>query len=138
MSERKKILIIDDDPDYVNAITHLLQNAGHQVRAAPNGRQGFDLAGAFQPDLILLDVMMTERTEGFFTLQRIRESPDLKNTPVIVASSIYADTPGFSVDPAAGWLPADLFLAKPVDPALLLAEVERLMSASSQSGSVAP
>lgn len=137
MSERKKILIIDDDPDYVTAITHLLQNAGHEVRSAPNGRQGFDVAGAYQPDLILLDVMMTERTEGFFTLQRIRESPDLKNTPVIVVSSIYAETPNFCVDPAAGWLPADLFLAKPVDPALLLAEVERVMSAASQSGSVA-
>jgi two-component system alkaline phosphatase synthesis response regulator PhoP len=136
MSERKKILIVDDDPDYVTAITHLLQKAGHEVRSAASGRQGFDLAGVFAPDLILLDVMMTERTEGFFTLQRIRNSPTLRKTPVIVVSSIYAETPRFSVDPEAGWLPADLFLPKPVDVPRLLAEAERLMSTSSEIGSV--
>jgi CheY-like chemotaxis protein len=73
--------------------------------------------------------MMTERTEGFFTLARIRNEPPLRATPVIVVSSLYADHPEFRVSPEAGWLPADLFLAKPIDPARLVEESARLMTA---------
>ena len=126
MSEPKRVLIIDDDRDYVNAIEGLLQSSGYQVRSAPNGREGLRLAKTIRPDLILLDIMMTERTEGFFMLQEARRVPELNQVPVIVISSIYADQPIFRVSPEAGWLPADLFLPKPVDPARLLAEVRRL------------
>jgi two-component system alkaline phosphatase synthesis response regulator PhoP len=131
MSESKKVLIIDDDRDFVNAIESLLQASGYQVRSACNGREGLHLARTIQPDLILLDVMMTERTEGFFMLQEARRIPELSQTPVIVISSIYADQPIFRVSPEAGWLPANLFLPKPVDPARLLAEVRRLTEAPS-------
>ena len=131
MTELKKILIIDDDRDYVSAITSLLESAGYRVRTAPNGREGVQVARVYQPDLILLDVMMTERTEGFFTLQEVRRIPVLNRTPVIVISSIYTDQPIFRVSPEAGWLPADLFLPKPVEPARLLAEIHRLTTTDS-------
>jgi CheY-like chemotaxis protein len=141
MNESKTVLIIDDDPDFLAAVGHLLQTRGHAIRTARDGDEGFDLAMEIEPDLILLDVMMRERTEGFFTLERIRATPALKNTPVIVISSIYTNHPGFRVDPAAGWLPADLFLAKPVEPARLVAEAERLMNErpvdASRAGSAA-
>jgi CheY-like chemotaxis protein len=90
-----------------------------------------------QPDLILLDVMMTERTEGFFVLQEMRRSPTLSRTPVIVISSIYTEEPVFRVSPEAGWLPANLFLAKPVDPARLLEEARRLTGQSETVGAQA-
>jgi len=128
MKESSTVLIIDDDSDFLVAVGHLLEARGYGVRTARDGREGFDLARALEPDLILLDVMMRERTEGFFTLERIRATASLRRTPVIVISSIYTDFPGFRVDPGAGWLPADLFLAKPVEPARLIAEVERLMN----------
>jgi two-component system alkaline phosphatase synthesis response regulator PhoP len=128
MNEIKTVLIIDDDGDYVKAIQALLESSGYTVRSAFNGRDGLELAKTLQPDLILLDVMMSERTEGFFVLQEMRRVPSLSITPVIVMSSIYSDVPTFRVDPKAGWLPADLFLAKPVEPASLLAEVKRLTS----------
>jgi CheY-like chemotaxis protein len=137
MNEPKSVLIIDDDSDFVRAIQALLEASGHKVRSASNGRDGLPLAKTTQPDLILLDVMMSERTEGFFVLQEIRRIPALSKTPVIVLSSIYSDEPTFRVDPDAGWLPANLFLAKPVDPARLLTEVTRLMSESSKSSSEA-
>lgn len=138
MTNAGKVLIIDDDVDYVAAIRHLLESSGYQVRTAPDGQQGYRLARAIVPDLILLDVMMTERTEGFFTLDRIRSTPALDAVPVIVVSSIYAEHPRFRVNPAAGWLPADLFLAKPVEPGRLLEEVARLIAAPrAASGSVA-
>jgi CheY-like chemotaxis protein len=138
MNEPRTILIIDDDPDFAAAMAHLLEQAGMQVRIARDGRQGFDMASALLPDLILLDVMMGERTEGFFTLQRLRGVPALQKTPVIVVSSIYSDLPFFRVDPDAAWLPATLFLPKPVDPARVLAEIARLLDAVAVERSVAP
>lgn len=137
MNARRTILIIDDDPDFTAATRHLLESCGYEVRSAPDGRQGYDMARAIAPDLILLDVMMSERTEGFFTLERIRQTDSLTHTPVIIISSIYTEHPQFQVNPDSGWLPADLFLAKPVDPARLLAEAARLLSAAPQAGSVA-
>ena len=77
---------------------------------------------------------MTERTEGFFTLERIRRTPALARVPVIVVSSIYTEYPSFRVSPNAGWLPADLFLAKPADPDRLVKEVSRLVSAALPPG----
>ncbi len=136
MSEPKTVLIIDDDSDFVRAVQALLESSGYKVRSAMNGREGLQLAKTLQPDLVLLDVMMSERTEGFFVLQEMRRVPALNNTPVIVVSSIYSDEPMFRVDPEAGWLPANLFLAKPVEPARLLAEATRLTSAPSETGTV--
>jgi two-component system alkaline phosphatase synthesis response regulator PhoP len=130
MSEPKTVLIIDDDSDYVRAIQALLESSGYRVRSAVNGRDGLDLAKTIEPDLVLLDVMMSERTEGFFVLQEMRHIPALSRTPVIVMSSIYSDEPAFRVDPEAGWLPANLFLAKPVEPTRLLTEVVRLTRGS--------
>jgi len=134
MSEPKTVLMIDDDSDYVRAIQALLESAGYKFRSAANGREGLQLAKTLQPALILLDVMMSERTEGFFVLQEMRRVPALSKTPVIVMSSIYSDEPSFRVDPEAGWLPANLFMAKPVEPARLLAEAKRLTSVSSETG----
>ncbi len=135
MSKPKAVLIIDDDSDFVKAIQALLESAGYSVRSAANGREGLQLAKAAQPDLILLDVMMSERTEGFFVLQEMRRTRELSNTPVIVVSSIYSDEKAFRVDPEAGWLPANLFMAKPVEPARLLAEAMRL-TGNSEKGAV--
>jgi two-component system alkaline phosphatase synthesis response regulator PhoP len=126
MNQAKTVLIIDDDPDFRRAVGHLLQSAGYVVTTASNGRDGLAQAKTVRPDLILLDVMMQDRTEGFFTLEQIRDVAALRATPVIVISSIYADHPVFRVSPESGWLPADLFLPKPIEPARLIAESARL------------
>ncbi len=130
MTEPKKVLIIDDDPDFVSALEALFNSTGYVVRTAFNGKDGLNVAKSQHPDLILLDVMMTERTEGFFALQELRRVPGLAQTPVIVISSIYAEQPIFRVSPEAGWLPANLFLPKPVDPGRLLEEARRLLQSA--------
>jgi CheY-like chemotaxis protein len=134
MNEPKKVLIIDDDSDFIRAVQALLESSGYKVLSASNGRDGLQLAKTRQPDLVLLDVMMSERTEGFFVLQEMRRVSALSQTPVIVLSSIYSDEPVFRVDPEAGWLPANLFLAKPAEPAKLLAEVTRLTAEAATAG----
>jgi len=122
----KTVLIIDDDPDYVVAVSALLTSAGYEVHSAPDGTAGLREARALVPDLVLLDVMMTERTEGLTTLQQIRAVPELATTRVAVISSLYAELPILQVSPDAGGVAADLCLPKPVDPARLLAEAARL------------
>lgn len=126
MKGSKTVLVIDDEVDFVRSVASLLEGAGYRVLGAHDSQEGMRLALLERPDLIILDVMITERTEGFFTLQALRHTPELKAVPVIVISSIYTEYPGFGVRPEADWLPADLFLAKPVDPERLIREVERL------------
>lgn len=136
--DARQVLIIDDDEDFARAVGALLGSAGYRVLTAHDGRHGLELAKAARPDLILLDVMMSERTEGFFTLQRMRQVPALRDTPVIVVSSIYAQQPAFRVSPEAGWLPASLFLPKPVNPDRLLREAARLTAGPAADAPCAP
>jgi CheY-like chemotaxis protein len=106
----------------------LLVGEGYQVLEEPAGDRGLLTARAAAPHLILLDIMMRERTEGFFVLQEIRRTPSLAGVPVIVSSSLYSEHPFFRVREDAGWMPADLFLPKPLRPQQLLEEVARLLA----------
>jgi CheY-like chemotaxis protein len=128
MSAPKRILVIDDDADFRASVRALLESADYVVLVEVDGDSGLRAARAASPDLILLDVMMRERTEGFFVLQEIRRTPALTAIPVIVSSSLYHDHPFFRVREDAGWMPADLFLPKPLRPEQLLAEVARLLA----------
>ena len=123
MISKNKILIVDDDADFAEALSSFLEANGYQVLQARDGTEGLRLAKTQQPDLILMDIVMRERTEGFFTIQEIRHTPGLEDTPVFVVSSIYSQVPGFRVMPEASWLSHDDFLAKPVDPPQLLEKV---------------
>ncbi len=138
MSEPHTVLIIDDDPDFLRAVGGLLTSSGYDVHVAHDGREGLEAAKRLRPHLILLDIMMADRTEGFFTLEQMRDVEDLQQTPVIVVSSIYTAQPAFKVSPDAGWLPADSFLAKPVDPARLLEESARLIAARTAGDASSP
>ena len=117
--------------DFVRAIGGLLASAGYAVRSATNGRDGLgprqdDPAG---PDPARRHDDRADRGV-LHAAADPRASRPCSSTPVIVISSIYTDQPIFRVSPEAGWLPANLFLPKPVDPARLLEEVARLIAAS--------
>jgi CheY-like chemotaxis protein len=128
MALKNKILIVDDDADFAEALSSFLEANGYQVIQARDGSEGLRLAKTQRPDLILMDVIMRERTEGFFTIQEIRHTPGLENTPVFVLSSIYSQVPGFRVTPEASWLSHDEFFAKPVDPPQLLEKIRSRLS----------
>lgn len=123
MNTPKKILIIDDDADFADSIATFLRLHGHQVEWAENGTEGVAKAAAEKPDVILCDVMMRERTEGFFTVQQLRHTPGVENARIFVVSSVYAGVPGFKVEPDASWMAHDEFIAKPVDPEALLVKI---------------
>jgi CheY-like chemotaxis protein len=128
-SEAEKILIVDDDRDFVEALSTFLEAHHYVVLKAYDGREGLKLAKVEHPDLILMDVIMKERTEGFFTVQEIRRIPELKTVPIFIVSSLYSQIPDFRITPNKSWLAHDDFLPKPVDMAELLEKIQRRMEA---------
>ncbi|MBZ5581186.1 MAG: response regulator [Acidobacteriia bacterium] len=125
MHNAKRILIVDDDLDFVEAVSCFLEANGFTVVRAHDGAEGVKLAKMERPDLILMDIMMGERTEGFFTIQEIRRDPSLKDVPVFVLSSVSARLPDFEIPSSGGWLAHDLFFPKPVDTAQLLEKIRQ-------------
>jgi CheY-like chemotaxis protein len=122
------ILVVDDDDAYADAVVTFLLAHGYRVERARSGREGVALARALRPAVVLMDVMMEERTAGFFAIQEIRRDPALAATRVLVVSSLYDAIPGFRVSPQAGWLRHDGFLAKPIDLDELLARVREQLA----------
>ncbi len=129
-----RILVVDDDDDDAEAIGAFLRAHGYQVQRARSAREGLQAVRRDPPDLVLMDVMMEERTAGFFALQEMRRDPQLAAIPVFVVSSIYSAIPGFRVSPDAGWLRHDGFLAKPVDPDELLRRIRERLGATAEVG----
>lgn len=121
----KHILIVDDDPELVEAISTLLEAKGYQVDTAPNGREGFAKAHENPPDLMFLDVMMATKTEGFDIARLLKSDEATKDIPVVMLTGIRKDMNlPFRFEPDADWLPVKTVLEKPVKPEVLLKTVE--------------
>jgi len=128
MTDGARILIIDDDQDFVQALDALLGQRGYEVLHARDGHEGVLRAQREHPDLILVDVMMGERTEGFFVVQELRRVPALTGVPIFVVSAVYDAAPEFDVPPHEGWLAHDAFYRKPIDPHALLTGIRSALA----------
>jgi DNA-binding response OmpR family regulator len=111
MTDPKTILIVDDDADYAASMACFLAANGLVVLEARDGREALVLAKMHHPALILIDIMMDERTEGFFTVQEIRRVTELKETPIFVLSALYSKIPEFDISASRGWLRHDEFFS---------------------------
>jgi len=85
-SGKVKILIIDDEPDFVSTIRHHLEWSQYQTVAAANGKEGLEKAGSERPDIILLDTSMPVMN-GHETLEHLSRDPQLRNIPVIMVTA---------------------------------------------------
>ena len=127
--EKSKILIIDDDVDFVQTLKVLLNEAQYTVATASNKTEGMEKIAAEKPALIILDVMMSTWQEGFEMSRELKNHPEFKHIPILMLTSI-AETTGVEFKSSAGnptWLPVDGFLEKPVDSKVLLPEIEKLL-----------
>ncbi|NLH16058.1 MAG: response regulator [Phycisphaerae bacterium] len=121
-----KVLIIDDDIDLVESIANLLEAKNYSVSIAYNGKDGVEKARSEKPDLILLDVMMTTRDEGFNVARNLSQIEDLKGTPVVMVSGVRKEMNlPFQLEPDESWLPIKEFLEKPIKPETLLNAVQK-------------
>lgn len=121
-----RILVVDDDPDFCEAMRLLLTQASFRVDTAANGSEALERATQAPPDLIILDVMMQGTLDGLNAAHTIEETPALHDTPIIMVSSI-ADTPLSGLFPTDEYIPIDAWISKPVQPDRLLAMVRRLL-----------
>jgi len=124
------ILLVDDDPDFLDMTRHVLEAAGYRVASACDAAAAFEAIGREAPSLIVTDLMMKAMDSGFSLARQVKADPRLRGVPVIIATAIASRlgidfTPRSADDLAA--MNADAFLEKPVLPADLLAAVKRLL-----------
>jgi DNA-binding response OmpR family regulator len=124
MNGKKKIMVVEDDRDFAESITMILESAGYAVGSADDGDKFFTLLEQEKPDLIILDVMMRTITEGLNILYGLKSSPEYMTIPVVIVSAIDTHT-GFRID--KDFLQAEEYLEKPLHPCVLLDSVRRLI-----------
>lgn len=120
-----KILIVDDDPDMVEAGRYVLEREGHTVTSAPSAAAGLKALDAAAPDLLILDVMMEEADDGLVFARAVRRKG--LTIPILMLTSVNRAM-GLSIDKDAEMVPVDEFVEKPVDPDVLVAKVDGLLA----------
>jgi len=121
-----KILVVDDDKDFIKITSMILRANNYEVVTAANGEQGLKVMRKEKPDLVILDVMMSYILDGIDVRRTMAEDRDLKDIPVIMATSLTAAK-------AQGALPTDQYVPpadwihKPIDPDLLLDQVKKTL-----------
>src|SRR3990170_7699570 len=124
----KKILIVDDDPDLVEAVTMILESKNYDVAAAYGGVEGLQKAKTEKPDLIVLDVMMPDK-DGYAVCKELKADPKLSKVPVLlltavvskIATTRYTQQMGLETE-------ADDYIDKPVEPDVLVQRIETLLA----------
>ncbi len=125
----KKILIIDDDPDYISATRMILESAGYEVIDARDAKSGKEAAKSQKPDLILLDVMMTRETDGFHLAKEFKDDADTTNIPILMMTAIGKKRDFvYEGEKDKDYLPVDGYLEKPVEPEKLKEEIAKLLN----------
>lgn len=129
MGEKQKIkvLVVDDESDIVEILKYNLQKEGYDVATAEDGIKGVKTAIKFQPDVILLDIMMPNQ-DGVETCRQIREIPELKNTFIIFLTARmeeYSEVAAFDVG-------ADDYITKPIKPRALMSRIAALFRRESK------
>ncbi|MBC7262365.1 MAG: response regulator [Chloroflexi bacterium] len=122
----KKILVVDDDPDFVEAMRLTLEPNGYQVISAASGDEGLAKVKSEQPDLVILDVIMSSVLDGLQMSQRMQENPAHKRIPILMVTSI-ANTDYAALFPTDEYINIDGFLSKPVAPDVLLKRISELL-----------
>ena len=130
-----KILIVDDDPDIVESLKMTLEANRYEVYTAANGKEGMNQVKSVKPDLIILDVMMDNITEGFQVTYQLRnpdpqsEYAQYSKIPIMMLTAIGEKKHmKFSTQTDGDFLPVDDFVEKPIRPQVLLEKVKKLLS----------
>ena len=126
----QKILIIDDDPDFVEVTKVLLETRQYDVSAAYDPEEGFAKLEEETPDALILDVMMGKGADGFLVARKIRKDSRFDKMPILMMTSMREQTgfdfPGERIH--SKFLPVDDYVEKGVEPKVLLDKVEQLLA----------
>jgi len=127
MTNPAKILLVDDDPDFVEATKIVLESVPYEVAVAYDGEEALRRVKDVDPDLIILDIIMPEQ-HGFKVCEALKSDPELSEIPVIMLTSLsqHMGETAFSLSDGM-MLEADDYVDKPVTPEELLRRVQKLL-----------
>jgi CheY-like chemotaxis protein len=118
MSDKKKILVVDDEPDMVTWLTTIFEDNGYDTISAENGIEAFAKAKSEKPDLITLDISM-DKESGLKALRQLQESEETSGIPIIIVTGVSVDLKRFIERNKKLKFP-EAFLEKPIDKEELL------------------
>jgi two-component system alkaline phosphatase synthesis response regulator PhoP len=124
MADKKQILLIDDDPDFVEAVKVIVENGGYDVRVAYDGQEGLEAVAEGKPDLIVLDVMMPVMN-GHEACAKLKADDVTKEIPIILLTAV-ADRVTTSTYTHRDMLESEAedYMPKPVEPQELLERIQ--------------
>ncbi len=127
MKMKARILLVDDDADFVTSTKIVLESQPYEVIVAVDGNEGLRKAREEKPDLILLDVIMPVE-DGFTAAEQLKKDPQLANIPVLMLTSYSQKGAGTGIPRSRGYaLEAEDYIEKPISPKDLLAIVEKYL-----------
>ncbi len=121
----KTILVVDDDPDFLDFATIVLEAGGYAVHTATNADGALQVMQNQRPDLVIVDVMMSYALNGWSVSRRMSADPLLRGVPVLMVSAIVSESDK-GIFPRNGHVRLDAFMRKPLEPAALLCRVAEL------------
>ena len=115
MSDKKYILVVDDDPDLVETVAMMLESKGCEVGMAYDGIEGEESIKARRPDLIILDIMMP-RKDGYVLCAELKANPNTRDIPVVLLTAVGDAVPSTTYTHADGMsTEADDYIPKPIE-----------------------
>jgi len=127
MEKKARILLIDDDVDFVEVTKIILESKSYEVIVAYDGEKGLQKAREEKPDLILLDIIMPVE-DGFTAAEQLKKDPQLSKIPVLMLTGFASKRGGSAIPVSRGLtLEAEDYIDKPVSPEELLARVEKYL-----------
>ena len=132
---QQKILVVDDDPDILDALSMILESRGYQVVSAHDGVEGLANLKAEMPDLMVLDLLMP-KMDGFAVLKELQDPRWSKygNIPVLILTSVREEASRRRYELETGLeLGVDDYVEKPVPPEVLLERVDKLLKRKAKS-----
>jgi CheY-like chemotaxis protein len=127
----KRVLIIDDDVDFLETSEVTLTGAGYSVTTAKSAEEGLSVAAEAKPDVVLLDLMLERPDAGFTVAHELRRRPEMKEVPILLVTAAARDTGfRFNLDSPEDrrWIKVDRILNKPLTRADLIAKVAEAVS----------
>jgi len=128
MKQRPKILVVDDDPDIIEAITSVLEGIEeYDVRTARDGLECMQKIKEEIPDMVILDLLMP-RMDGFAVVRDLRESPRYRDLPIMILTSVREDASYRRYELEMGlMMDVQDYIEKPVPPTELLRRIANLL-----------
>jgi len=131
MNKKTKILLVDNDVDFIDLNKAVLENSGFEVAVAFSGREAMDKVRFEQPDLIVLDLMMEKHDTGFGVAKALKADPLYKNIPILMLTAVGSETGmDFSQELDGYWMKTDDYASKPLLPEELVKRIHELLARS--------